>query len=733
MRRRELVVSAFVLLSFEVRSAAQQPTAAPEVLEGASDEPAARDEETNVDVEPSGDSADEPFFEGFGAEAEVTPLDEREHDRRRVEVVSSAPIRRGDDLGRAFERLGGARFVRTGGLGASTRIELDGFVGERVRLFVDGLPLDVAGYAFDPSVTPLGRARAVEVHRGVVPLRLGADALGGVVEIVTAPPARGADVALLTRVGSFRTARTLGRAAWRGERGGFVDTALHADRAANDYRIRVEIPDEDGRPRPTHVRRFHDGYRSVGGRAEVGVLERGPVVRASVSAHVSGYTKELPHDPAMRVPYGETRYGERLGGAVLRLELGDEDLSMSSVVAVASRRTALHDVAQHVYDWRGEIVGSRPLGGEIDGTPRSFLQRRDDVFARVVGTWRRRAHRLGVGSTIRADRTSGRTRVGLSEDEIDPLRAPRRTVRVASGVEHHAELADGRLATVVFVKHHHLQTRAESLRVAGALVPVSSRENRMGPGAAVRVTWWPERLFTKIAYEHAVRLPSTNEVFGDGILVQPGGELSAERSHNVVASLSFEAPLAETWRLDGDLRGVARRTLDQIQLLTLGNGFEHVNLSTVRGIGVEGAVRARSTAFAIEGRATYQDLRNRSREGAYARFVNDRVPNIPWLFADFGGAWTLERGVHSIELSADLRYVHGFLRDWESLGAPGARPSIPAQLFGSLAIDWRARVRDGEVGARLDVRNVTSSRRFDAFGAQLPGREFVLTVEGRVR
>ena len=65
------------------------------------------------------------------------------------------------------------------------QLYIDGFSGKHVKIFIDGIPQEGAGAAFDLNNVPINFADCIEVYKGVVPVGFGTDAIGGVVNIVT--------------------------------------------------------------------------------------------------------------------------------------------------------------------------------------------------------------------------------------------------------------------------------------------------------------------------------------------------------------------------------------------------------------------------------------------------------------------------------------------------------------------------------------------------------------------
>lgn len=89
-----------------------------------------------------------------------------------------------------------------------------------MRFFLDGVPLEIAGSPFGISALPVNLLERIEIYRGVVPVRFGADALGGVVNLV---PVKLADstFSITYQRGSFGTHRATIAGGYQHHRSGF--------------------------------------------------------------------------------------------------------------------------------------------------------------------------------------------------------------------------------------------------------------------------------------------------------------------------------------------------------------------------------------------------------------------------------------------------------------------------------------------------------------------------------
>ncbi len=689
------------------------------------------------DSDLDGEATDEDL--GFGAEAVVRSESARLRDSAQaVTVVDlSRAGREAADLGEVLARTQGVQVRRSGGLGSSTRFCLGGLCDDQVRFLYDGIPLEYTGFSQSPADLPVFLLQRVDVYRGVVPLQLGTDALAGAMNFVSRRDV-GSAVAASYQVGSFGTHRAAATGRYRHEGGFYASLLGFVDRARNDYFVDVEIPDERGRLEQARVRRFHDAYAAVGAVAEVGVEERAWARRLSLTGYFSEQDKELQHNVVMTVPYGEVVSGDRAGGATLRYEVDPhEEVSLAIVGAYARRTFTFSDQAACVYGWRGECVRERRENGEIESPSRDSVFWEHGTFARAHLAWRvRPGHTLeAVVSPDFATRTGDerspeRDRPGVR----DPLTAERWLFKLTSGLSYTANLWRDRVENVLFVKSYFYSTRSEDPIPGGGFRERSRRDPYVGGGNALRVTL-VDGLRAKLSYERAIRLPRTDEVFGDAALVLASLDLAPERSHNANLGLVYDDEDTAAGSFFVELNGALRDAEQLIVLLGDDRFFRYQNVFRARALGVELGTRWDSPErwVGIEGSLSYLDHRNRSTDGTFASFEGDRIPNRPWL----QGSWRLGlRSArllpvgHELELAYQGRWVHEFFRGWESQGAREFKQVVPTQIAHGLTLAYVHEVAGRTLGATLDVQNLANAALFDNFGVQRPGRAVYLKITG---
>lgn len=124
------------------------------------------------------------------------------------------------DAKEVLNRVAGVRVLEEGGLGSNASFSLNGFSGEQVKFFLNGLPMDNFFSSLSLSDIPVNTIERIEVYKGVVPVWLGTDALGGAINIITNKKADFLDASY--SIGSFNTHRLSLNGAYTNPTNGFT-------------------------------------------------------------------------------------------------------------------------------------------------------------------------------------------------------------------------------------------------------------------------------------------------------------------------------------------------------------------------------------------------------------------------------------------------------------------------------------------------------------------------------
>ena len=662
------------------------------------------------------------------------PADALRRSANAVVVVEVEDAKRhAGDLGEVLQRSSSVNVRREGGLGSGARVSMAGLGGDQLRFFLDGIPLEYAGFPFGVANVPVNVIHRVEVYQGVVPVRFGADALGGAVHLVTDEGVRRDRASASYQLGSFETQRVTASAQKHdASTGAFGRVMGFFDTAENNYPVDVEQVDPSGKLVPITARRFHDGYRAGGGQLSVGLVDQRFADRIVATAFVTAFERDIQHDPAMQVPYGEVTFGKRSAGGHLRyVHAPSTNLEIDATAGYSHVATSFFDVGSCRYDWRGGcLVDLAPIRGEINQIPVDRRVSDHTGYARAELRWFASPDdevRLALAPTV--FRRSGDDRE-ISGERYDALNATQELDSAVLGLEWERRFLDGRIVNIAFGKAYGQLMGSEQLLATGVLDRPERVTFEGGGGDAVRLLL-TEETYLKASYEYATRLPNPEEVFGNGGLVVRNLGLAPERSHNVNLGAFADPHPTRVGEFRGSVNLFGRLSNDLIRLVNAGNYLVYENVLTARTLGVLGSLGwdAPQRVAGLAGNVSWQDVRNLSRSGPAAPFEGDRIPNLPYLQGSAEGrlrAFDVLAARDSVELLWTTSFVRRFFLAWESAGDPSRKLIVPDQLTHGLALTYLRQhgpePRSSTLSSTLEVQNLTNAKVFDFYGVQRPGR-----------
>ncbi len=669
---------------------------------------------------------------------------ELEASAKAVEVLETKEVKfRTGDMGDIIAKVQGVNVRRNGGLGSRTRLSLNGLTGNQVRFFLDDIPLDFSGHVFGLAAVPVNLVDRLEVYKGVVPIKYGADALGGGVNIVTPEIYPGFGGSFYYQTGSFGTHRTALSIQHKNENNNlFFDGNVFFDQADNNYRVDVTIADERGKSQEVNVPRFHDAYRGYGMSFTLGIMDKAWAKEFKLKGFTSDYRKEIQNNDLMTgLPYGAVEVFRKSSGSILtyRQDL-QEKLDIDITLGYNHSQRQFVDTAACAYNWFGECFVRRRVSGEIRSqlsasNARDQFTWNDNLFSRANLLWRwKEQHTFRITLAPTMTLQTGDERL---DDAFTPLNAHKRLLSWVNGVEHEIKTMDGSLQNIFFVKHYLQGISYENFIATNNTVVMAKKSGHYyGWGNGLNYNF-SKRLSTKVSYEYATRLPQSDELFGDGQLTLGSLELAPERSHNLNWELFLEngeKTLAPQWKIRSNL--FLRKVSDLIFFDVSGGGeniFENVSEATSTGVELSGNWASKSDRLHLSVSSTYQSFINGSGNGPYEAFKGDRIPNRPYLFANSALAYSFReifRGNGEFSLFANTRYVHGFFRSWESAGRGqlSFKKRIPGQYVHNAGLTYKNRFQTVRYALTAEMQNLSNEKNFDFFGVQKPGRSLFIKL-----
>lgn len=655
-------------------------------------------------------------------------------------AVDMQPLRNTTkNLADALSSAPGLKLRESGGVGSDMSLMIDGFAGKHVKIFIDGVPQEGVGGAFALNNIPAGYADRVEVYRGVVPVGFGADALGGVVNIVTNKSHRRWWADASYSFGSFGTHRSSANAGQRLQNGFTWELFAFQNYSRNNYNVDVPIEDfSTGRIDRTHlerVERFHDTYHNESIVAKVGVVDKSWADRLMFAINYSQMYKEIQTGVRQEIVYGDKlRRGHSIMPSVeyLKRNLGIEGLDLTLTANYNHNITRNIDTAQYKYNWRGETKRLNSPGEQSYQDTRSANH---NWNATATLNYRLGdAHTFSLNHVINHFRRSNTSLLAneAAEDAID-----KQTMKNITGLQYRLAMSE-RWNASLFAKYYSLKVRGPIATDSNAtnFVATSRSEDALGYGAAGTYLILPS-LQAKLSYEKAYRLPTIEEMFGDEDLEMGDIGIRPESSDNMNFSLSYTDSYGVKSKHGLYLEAgvVWRNTHDYIQrnIVDLSGGkaaASYINYGSVRTWGVNLSARYNYAHWVtLGGNFTYMDVRDNQPTAIGSSMPNlgygDRMPNIPYLFADAFVTLSWRdcgwKG-NTLSLTYDNQYMHRFYYYSSRLGSNKDDYMVPDQFSHNISLSYT--LKDGRYNISVECRNLTNEHLYDNFSLQKAGRAF---------
>lgn len=643
------------------------------------------------------------------------------------------------DLGEVLTQVAGINVRRDGGLGSGTRFSLNGLTDDQVRFMIDGIPLDFMGYSAGIGNVPVNLIDRAEIYKGVVPIALGADALGGAVNLVSSKKSSRTSGSISYQTGSFGTHRvTANGEVQLNDAGLFARGNAYYDYSKNNYKVDVNVPDERGKLREVSVRRFHDAYEAYGLRGTIGVQNRDWTDELSLEVFGNRYDKEIQNNNIMSIVYGEITSGEDNYGALARYRNQFSDkFSLNASFGHTERQVTFVDTSKYIYTWFGDKV--RDSEGNIKESKPGELGQATDLLTTNRSTYGRFnfTYQLAQGHDLQL--SSAPTRVSQNIDErylqvgqtVTPPDERRKTFSWVNGLAYNWKSENKTIENNLFAKDYVQEVSAEE-QTNGAPIDRDRQSHTMGFGDNIRYKPNKRWLF-KASYEWATRLPRPAEIFGDGRLIRPNLNLKPERSHNVNLQIDYQNKPTASSNWNVSLSGFLRETDKLILLLGNNEVFSYQNVFAARSLGAETSAYWESPddRFRVEVNATWQDFRNQSSKGAFGNYKGDRIPNRPYLFANGKVNYRIPKLLtprDDFSIFLTNRYVHEFYRSWESVGLKKFKDVIPSQFVQNLGVTYEFPINGLTTALTAEVQNLMDTDVYDFFGVQKPGRAFYVKL-----
>ena len=633
-------------------------------------------------------------------------------------------------LNEVLNRVAGVTIRSTGGVGSPSRISVRGLEGKRMGLFVDEAAIGQFSNFVNLDDIPTDMIERVEIYKGIVPYRLGGDALGGAVNVVVKDyPPRYLDASY--EYGSFNTHRFNSvfkrHDAKTGLEWGAGGLYVHSD---NDYEMTLHHQGD------IRVRRNHDAFTKAVAGGSLKATKwwfdelKLEAIATLTRQELQGIELDYQH------PFNHAR--SILGSVTAKRQnffVKGLDFDLSAAVNVGSYGQV--DTAHVVRGWDGTTRRSQsPYGGETMNFPSDSHNSTLNWVSKLNMNYELSENHLvnlnvyGSGTALHPenavmDRALG-YRVGYDS----------RLNSITTGLSYDAFFFNRRLQTALTLKNFYINSRGQHLEnyFLNQLKPIYIDRVEWGANFAVAYRPIQEWLF-KAAVSSEVRIPSSEELIGNGYTIVPSPELKPERNNSLNLGMLYHKNLERGGMFEAELNVFASQLTDMIRFTPgmIPSTARYANFGAVNSKGVEGEVKGDFTPWLYAYvNATWQDLRDVRQFIPETKVPNPsyekRIPNVPYMMANcglelHGRNWFGGQGQNT-RILLDASYIHQYFYDFELSRFQDRK--IPTSLTCDAAIEHS--FDNNRWTLTFKLRNLTNREVVSEFNRPLPGRNFSIKL-----
>ncbi|MBQ8336454.1 MAG: TonB-dependent receptor [Bacteroidaceae bacterium] len=647
------------------------------------------------------------------------------------------------NLSDVLAKTPGLKLREAGGVGSDMQITLDGFTGKHIKIFIDGVPQEGVGKSFGLNNIPVNYARSIEVYKGVVPVELGTDAMGGVINIVTGKRKAGWNVDASYSFGSYNTHKSFVNFNQTLANGFSYEINAFQNYSDNNYSIYAPVEDfvtgAIEKKKLQKVRRFNDTYHNEAVTLKAGVVGKSWADRLMFGVTLSNMHKDIQTGVRQEIVYGEKF---RKGYSVMpsleyrKRNLFVNGLDISATANYNRNATTNVDTAACKYNWVQETQKLNSPGEQSYQHSRADNNNWNATFTANYRLGGNHAHMFTLHHLFNAferSNTSFLTKVPAT----DPIK--KTTFKNVTGLAYRLMPSEKWNATI-FGKFYSLQVGGPMATTSNqdSFVKESRSMNSFGYGIA-GTYFIVKGLQAKLSYEKAYRLPTIEEMFGDEDLEQGNIGIKPENSHNINLNVSYDNRFGKhAVYAEGGL--VYRDTHDYIQrnIIDISGGKSaatYMNYGKVLTAGFN--LTARYTfgqLLTVGGNFTKMEVLDNMKTAMNSSVPNlsyrQRMPNLPCVFADADATlyWRdfLGKG-NLLSLTYEMQFVERFCYYSQVIGSNKGDFMVPDQLSHNLVITCS--VANGRYNFSVECRNFTNERLYDNFSLQKAG----IGVYGKVR
>lgn len=643
------------------------------------------------------------------------------------------------DVNSVLSSIPGVNVRESGGMGAFFDFSLNGLSGKQIKFFLNGIPLENLGNSLTLNNFPATLIDRIEVYKGVVPIHLGADALGGAVNILTSQKNK-KFIDVSYDLGAFNTHRATINGQFTTDYGLLLRVSSFYNHSDNDYTIDgIEVRDDLGNDTGKtvdNVKRFNDAYNSQMITLKTGVINKSFANKLLFGITASANKNNIQHAYDFQTPFGEVFTSNNVLSGHIDFEkdsLFRSKLKLKAYASLAKNTEKLVDSSSRKYDWYGNYkVKANIYTGEL-GRPKTLFQYKDQLH--LINTLL--TYTINSNNTILFNYTKNYIK-RIGEDPLDknkiPFENPHTIKKNIFGMSYDFKVFTKKWKTSIFSKLYLLNSDVTNEDLfaendENRFKTINNAFNKQGYGVATTYKF-SNNSQIKVSFERAYRMPESYELFGDALFVLSNSKLVPEESYN--ANLGFLLNIQiEQAKIQFDTNVFLRESKNFISIRSEGIFSKYYNTASARSAGIEGELKTliKNKLF-VDVNVTYQNIidLNTGENSNVTYLKNQRIPNIPYLFGNFRIGYKTDNILSksdNFNVSLSSFYSHQYPLESYVEGAEEYRLYVPKQLSHDLQLGYSI---NKKYNISLLAKNITDENIYDNFEMQQPGRAFYIKL-----
>ena len=637
-------------------------------------------------------------------------------------------------------RVSGVKMRETGGVGAEANINLNGFTGRHVRIFIDGVPMNEANASFRINNIPAELIERIEIYKGVVPVTFGADALGGAINVVTRKNRYNYGNLSYT-FGSFNTHKsTLNLGQFLTDNIS-VELNAYQNYSDNSYKVFTEYLDLQTGTYSKEKRwfkRFHDRYHNEAIIGRVNIFDEKWADKLSFALNYSQEDKQLQNANLMQKVFGGKYRKSHNYSSSVEYEKKNILNGLSFFLTGRYDFTTTQNVDEEArrYSWTGEYEPMVTRGeSQLQNT---IFEGKTGYITSHLDYQLNEKHSFQLTHTF-SNYTRRNKNMLITNYTLDSDFMRRVNEKNISGFSYKFTPSE-RWNILAFGKYYNTAVTGPVIISGQGSRAVYEEETHhtqaWGYGGATTYQLL-KTLQTKISYEKSFRLPTDTELFGDGDLEIGNYKLKPENSDNLNVNLSYQ-PAFKAHSLLVEAGFAYRYIKDYIIRSIISAGVNEGsagsrNHGKVLNMGVDATLRYfYKDIFSVGGNLSYMNLRNKeefTETGRPSAIYNDRLPNMPYLFGNADATCNIGSLIakhDKLSLNYNLIFTEEFFTSWQS---EGTKIKVPRQLSHDVSLTYYT--PNKRLSLSVEAKNITDELLYDNYSLQKAGRAFYAKLSYR--